>query len=150
MAVAVPSNSFLTRFGFASGDGPPSALIFGSDLDAFNSVGVVLGQAHKTNARSRIFLCTTGDHEALAKKFPGELIAPLPFDSEPFVTLFLSLNRIRAVLVLENEADLPPALRTALHKRAAPISVANLLPSKILHLQKLCEHGLQNYWLNYI
>lgn len=108
------------KLGLSSEKGPPSALIYGADVTSFEAIRHYLQAITKEKARTRIYLCAPNDLTALKDAFPEQQVLPLPLNTEPFTTLFLSQHSIRAAITL-GDAVLPGALHSALVKRASPI-----------------------------
>ncbi|MGI9373613.1 MAG: hypothetical protein ACR2OJ_14065 [Hyphomicrobiales bacterium] len=121
------SNSQLaSKFARGREKNPPSLLLIGSSAHAFDGIESFVDALSREGARTRLYLSMPGDVRELKEAFPGQMVLQLPFDIEPFTTLFLSHHSIRAVTVLGDIKVLPKGLHKALSKRASPVGQMQL------------------------
>lgn len=110
------------RIGLEKSGHELSVLVISSDRAAFAKAAEFAKRIEESNARTGVIFSSPDEPTAawLANEYPYRTV-PLPFDAEPFVTLFLSNRHVRAALVAGNEETVPAALARAMGKRAVPV-----------------------------
>lgn len=100
------SSKTLHRFGMLPRSVAPSLLFYGSDQAAFEAIAPILERLAHSDLRLETILSTSDPEVAhwLKQSFPKIRSVPIPYAIASATVLFLRQLRVRAVILLEQEA----------------------------------------------
>ncbi|MGI9484024.1 MAG: hypothetical protein ACR2OR_16875 [Hyphomicrobiales bacterium] len=128
MAVGPEISGLRAMFGLEKSDHELCILVIGQGRDDFAHAAELASRIEKQNSRTGVIFSSpdTSTVAWLAGNYPGK-VASLPFNGEPFSTLFLSNRHVRAALIIGSEETVPGSLAGAIRKRAVPVKVVKTL-----------------------